>query len=76
MGTTDDLHRLRQDLRSSLLRARRAARELAGSPHELRTVMLAEALERAHRDLSGLLHDAERPSGLWGGRGPQGTDRR
>lgn len=70
-----DLDSLRNDLRASLRRAKAVRRDLSGSDHETRMVLLTDSLERCIRDLTHLLLAADGPQGLFGGqavqRGPQ-----
>lgn len=67
----DDLRRLRDDVRRNQRRASEAARVLAGSRHEVRALLVVEALDRAERGLSGVLADAGGPGGLYGVRATQ-----
>lgn len=63
----DALDSLRNDLRASLRRAKAVRRDLGGTPHEMRLVLLTDALERCVRDLTYLVLAADGPQGLYGG---------
>lgn len=66
--TADELDSLRADLARVLRRARHVQRQVSGTRHEMRTVLVAEALARCVRDLGNLVDDARGEGGVYGQR--------